>query len=139
MDSQNVVDISGGSETILVVDDDKMQREVSSRLLTKLGYKVSSVESGEKAVELLRENPHDLVILDMVMPGGIDGTETYQRILEISPHQKAIILSGFSDSDRVLDAQKVGAGAFVRKPVTMTIIAVAVRTELDRKLKIVAT
>ncbi|MCK5124688.1 MAG: PAS domain S-box protein [candidate division Zixibacteria bacterium] len=124
--------IIGGTEKVLVVDDDEIQREVSSRLLTKLGYKVNSVESGEKAVEFLHENNQDIVILDMVMPGGMDGSETYRRILEIFPHQKAIILSGFSTSDRVLEAQKLGAGAFVKKPVTVKTIAVAVRTELDR-------
>ncbi|MCK4372918.1 MAG: PAS domain S-box protein, partial [candidate division Zixibacteria bacterium] len=124
--------LTGGTEKILVVDDDDIQREVSTQLLKKLGYKVSSVESGEKAIEFLGANEQDLVILDMVMPGGIDGAETYRRILEISPHQKAIILSGFSESDRVFEAQELGAGAFVRKPITRESIAAAIRTELDR-------
>jgi PAS domain S-box-containing protein len=127
---------TGGTETILVIDDDSIQREVSSQLLTKLGYTVQSVESGERAVEFIRDNPQDLLILDMVMPGGIDGAETYRRILEVSPSQKAIILSGFSESDRVIEAQTMGAGAFVRKPVTKNGIAAAVRTELDRPVTI---
>ncbi len=131
--------LAGGAETILIVDDDETQREVTSRLLKKLGYQVSSVESGEKAIEFLRENPQDLVILDMVMPGGIDGAETYRRILEINSRQKSIILSGFSESDRVFEAQKLGAGAFVRKPVTKNVIAAAVRTELDRQVDVVAS
>ena len=126
----------GGSETILIVDDDDIQREVSSQLMKKLGYKVNTVESGEKAIAFLRENPRDLVILDMVMPGGIDGAETYRRMLEISPHQKTIILSGFSESDRVIEAQKLGVGAFVRKPVTRVAIAAAVRSELDRETRV---
>jgi CheY-like chemotaxis protein len=125
--------ISGGSETILVVDDDDIQRDVSILLLNRLGYEVTSVESGEKAIEFLRENPHDLVILDMIMPGGIDGAETYKQVLEINPNQKAIIVSGFSESDRVEAAQRLGAGAFVKKPLTKKAIAVAVRTELDKK------
>jgi len=133
MDSQDLDETCGGSEMVLVVDDDITQCEVSSQLLKKQGYKVHFVESGEKAIEYLRENRRDLVLLDMVMPGGIDGTETYRRILEISPHQKAIILSGFSESDRVLEAQKLGAGAFVRKPVSMKVIACTVRAELDRR------
>jgi len=132
MDGRDSVETCGGNELILVIDDDVVQREVSTQLLKKLGYKVNSVESGEKAIEYLQENAQDLVIVDMVMPGGIDGAETYRHILEISPHQKAIILSGFSESDRVLEAQKLGAGAFVRKPVTKKSIANAVRTELDR-------
>ncbi|RKX20712.1 MAG: hypothetical protein DRP51_05320 [Candidatus Zixiibacteriota bacterium] len=135
LDSRDSDETRGGSEAILVVDDDDVQRKVATELLKKLGYNVGTVESGEKAIEFLRENSPDLVILDMVMPGGIDGAETYQRILEISPNQKAIILSGFSESDRVLKAQKLGAGAFVRKPVTGQVIATAVRAELDREEK----
>jgi CheY-like chemotaxis protein len=123
---------AGGDEKVLVVDDDEIQREVTTQLLQKLGYRVNSVECGETALEFLRNAPQDLVILDMVMPGGIDGTETYRRILEISPQQKAIILSGFSESDRVLKVQKLGAGAFVRKPVSKRAIAAAIRSELDR-------
>jgi len=131
-DGQDPNEACGGSETILVVDDDVVQREVSAQLLKKLGYEVNTIENGEKAVEFLRENPQDLVILDMIMPGGIDGTETYRRALEVCPDQKAIIVSGFSESDRVFEAQKLGAGAFVRKPITKNNIAAAVRTELDR-------
>jgi len=138
-DIKKVMDENKFDYKVLVVDDDDIQREVSSQLLTKLGYRVSSVESGEKAVEYLRENPQDIVILDMVMPGRIDGAETYRRILEISPHQKAIIISGFSESDRVLEAQKLGAGAFIRKPVTKSVIAAAVRKELDRKVEVLTS
>lgn len=131
----DVESLAAGTETILVVDDDDIQREVSSQLLTKLGYKVSTVESGERAIGFLKEKSQNLIILDMVMPGGFDGAETYRRILDICPQQKAIILSGFSESERVLKAQNMGAGAFVKKPVTMSIIAAAVRTELDRPVR----
>jgi two-component system cell cycle sensor histidine kinase/response regulator CckA len=114
-----------------------MQRDVSTQLLKKLGYKANSVESGERAIELLRENQQDLLMLDMIMPGGIDGAETYKQVLKINPNQKAIIVSGFSESDRVQEALKLGAGAFVKKPLTKKAIAVAVRTELDRQMEVV--
>lgn len=122
-----------GNESVLVVDDDHVQREVCRKLLEKLGYQVRVVECGEDAVELVRTYQPDLLVLDMVMPGGIDGTETYRQIREIHADQKAIILSGYSETQRVLEAQKMGAGAFVRKPLTKTALAHAVRTELDRK------
>jgi len=122
-------------ENVLIVDDDSIQREVTERILTKLGYSISSVESGEKAVEFIRKKSQDLVILDMVMPGGIDGAETYRQIAEINPEQKAIIISGFSESDRVLDAQKLGAGSFIKKPITKIVLAASVRTELDRPVE----
>jgi len=64
------------------------------------------------------------------MAPGIDGLETYQRVLEINPKQRAIIVSGFSETDRVREAQKLGAGAYVKKPYVMEKIGVAILEEL---------
>jgi two-component system, cell cycle sensor histidine kinase and response regulator CckA len=122
-----------GSEKVLVVDDDPVQREVCRTLLQKLGYLVHAVDSGEAAVEAVTSYDPDLLVLDMVMPGGIDGTETFRRVREMRPSQRAIILSGYSETARVLEAQRMGAGAFVRKPLTKATLASVVRTELDRK------
>jgi DNA-binding NarL/FixJ family response regulator len=69
----------------------------------------------------------------MIMDPGIDGLETYRRIIEISPGQRAVIVSGFSETERVLQALDIGAGEFVKKPYIMEIIGLAVRRELDRK------
>lgn len=124
---------TGGSEAVLVVDDDEIQRFVTKQLLEALGYEVTTVASGEAAIEYLRERPADLLILDMIMPGGIDGAETYRRVLEIRPAQPAIIVSGFVESDRVHEAQALGAGAYVRKPLTLEGLAQAVRHELERE------
>ncbi len=66
------------------------------------------------------------------MPGGIDGAETYERALEFNPNQKAIIISGFAETERVGLAIKLGAGKFIRKPLTLKSISIAVRGELDR-------
>lgn len=128
----------GGRERVLIVDDDEVQRDVSSQILTRLGYEVASVDSGLAAVSYLKENPQDLLILDMVMPPGIDGAETYRQIVEFVPDQKAIIVSGFSESDRVIEAQRLGAGAFVKKPLTRKALDAAVRHELDRQTEISA-
>lgn len=132
-------ELVGGDETILVVDDDEIQRNVSSQLLSKLGYSVWTAESGEEAITILKENPKDLLILDMIMPPGIDGTETYRRVLKHSTNQKAIIVSGFSETDRIREAQALGAGAFVKKPLTNRSIAEAVRKELNRQIKTTAS
>lgn len=70
-------------------------------MFSKLNYKVATVSSGEEAIEYLKTNKADLIVLDMIMDPGIDGLETYEKILKISPAQKAIIVSGFSESDRV--------------------------------------
>jgi PAS domain S-box-containing protein len=124
--------LAGGTERVAVVDDDTIQQQVSMTLLGKLGYQVRAVESGERVLQLLREQPQDLLILDMVMPPGIDGAETYRRALEINPGQKAIIISGFAESTRVAEALRMGAGCYVKKPLTLERLAAAVRTELDR-------
>jgi PAS domain S-box-containing protein len=125
-------EISGGSESILVVDDDTTQREVAQKLLGKLGYIVTATESGEKAVEFLKCTPHDLLVLDMIMPDGMDGAETYRKALEINPFQKAVVVSGYAETDRIDMALKLGAGAYLRKPLTLKALAVSVRKELDR-------
>jgi len=122
----------GRGETVLVVDDIAEQRDVASGLLKKLGYYVHAVSSGEAAVEYLKENRADMVILDMIMAPGMDGMETYRKILAIHSQQKAILVSGFSETDRVRTAQRLGAGAYVKKPYVMETIGLAIRKELDR-------
>lgn len=115
-----------------MVDDIQEQREIAVNMLSKLGYQVSSASSGEAALALIRDNPVDLVVLDMIMPNGLDGLETYRAIVSLYPGQKAIIASGYSESDRVKELQRLGAGVYIQKPYTMEKIGVAVRTELDK-------
>ena len=119
-------------ESILVVDDMKEQRELATGMLGSIGYQATAVAGGEEAVEYLKCKKADLILLDMIMDPGIDGMETYRRILEIRPGQKAIIVSGFSETDRVRKTMEMGAGAFVRKPYILEKIGLAIRKELDR-------
>ena len=125
-------DYMGKGETILVVDDVKEQRELAFAMLSKLNYQVTSVSSGEAAIEYMKTCQVDLLILDMIMDPGIDGLETYKRILELHPAQKAIIVSGFSETERVRQAQDLGAGAYIRKPFALEKIGLRVRQELDK-------
>jgi len=131
IEKEPVKQICGGSETIMVVDDDTDQRDVSAKLLTKLGYKVLTAENGEDAVEKVRQSPVDLVLLDMIMPPGIDGAETYKRIMAFKPDQKAIIVSGYARSERAKLALELGARGFLRKPLTMKSMALSIRKALD--------
>jgi PAS domain S-box-containing protein len=120
-----------GNEKILVVDDVEEQRDLAEHVLSRLGYNMATVASGEQAVEYLKNYSADLVILDMIMDPGIDGYETYKRIKEFSPTQKAIIASGYADSKRVKEALALGAGGYVKKPYTLESLGRAVREELD--------
>jgi len=122
----------GRGETILVVDDVKEQREIASAMLNQLGYFVTSVSSGEEALDYIKSNSADLLVLDMIMDPGMDGLDTYKDILKIHPGQKAIIASGFSETDRVKEVQRLGAGAYIKKPYTFEKIGLAVKTELER-------
>ena len=122
----------GAAEKVLVVDDVSEQREIAATMLSKLNYDVATVSSGEEAVAYVQDSSVDLLILDMIMAPGIDGLETYQRIKALVPDQKAIIASGYSETHRVKEAIKLGAGQYIRKPYTIEKIGIAVRDELSR-------
>ena len=122
----------GNEEKILVIDDVEEQRTIASALLSQLNYQVETVASGEAAISYLEKNKVDILVLDMIMDPGIDGMETYAKIIEIHPGQKAIIASGYAENKRVKETQKLGAGAYIRKPYTLENIGMAIREELDR-------
>lgn len=123
-------DLYGCGEEILVIDDVATQRDISCQMLEALRYRARSVPSGEAAVEYLKENRADLLLLDMLMEPGIDGLETYRRIKKIHPQQKAVIISGFAETEQVKEALRLGAGRFIRKPLVLEELAMAVKQEL---------
>ncbi|MCP4694820.1 MAG: hybrid sensor histidine kinase/response regulator, partial [Desulfobacterales bacterium] len=124
-------DYMGRGETIVAVDDVEEQRLIISKILTMLNYTSRTFASGEEAAEHMKTHSADLLILDMIMDPGIDGLETYKRIIEHHPGQKAIIVSGFSETERVREAQRLGAGAYVKKPYLLKSIGPAIREALD--------
>jgi len=122
---------SGRGESILVIDDVAEQRDIAVQMLKKLNYAVTALPSGEDAIEHLKTQTADILVLDMIMDPGIDGLETYKNIIAANPKQKAVIVSGFSESDRVKELQHLGAGPYVRKPYHLKTIARVIRAELD--------
>lgn len=126
-----IEEILGNGEKILVVDDVGDQREIAINILKRLGYSVDAVSTGEEAVAYVKDNPVDLLVLDMIMEPGMDGLETYRQIVQIRPEQKAIISSGFSETDRVRKAQKLGAGQYIKKPYTLEQLGLVVKQELS--------
>jgi len=113
------------------VDDERQLRNIAVETLETLNYKVDSVNSGEEAVEFLSQTSVDLVLLDMLMSPGMNGRETYEEILKIRPGQKALIVSGFSNSDEIKKALALGAGGFLKKPFDMAELAAVVSHELS--------
>jgi CheY-like chemotaxis protein len=95
---------------ILLMDDDEMLKDITSRMLRHLGYSVETAADGEGAVALYRARkeegtPFDAVILDICIPGGMGGTETLQRLMEYDPSVRAIATTGFT-TDRVMTSHR---------------------------------
>ena len=130
-------DIVGGSETILVVDDVEGQRLLLADSLSALGYEVITAKDGRDAINYVRSQPVDLVLLDMILEHELDGLDSYRAMLEHQPMQKAIIISGFSANERVEQALKLGVGKYIKKPLDLATLAAVVREELDKTITIV--
>ncbi|MBN2413174.1 response regulator [candidate division KSB1 bacterium] len=128
----SINDYMGNGELILVVDDIPEQRDIASLLLKKLNYRVKSVSSGEEAIKFVKNNSVDLVILDMIMTPGIDGFDTFKEMIKFNPGQKAVITSGFSETERVKETQKLGAGVYLKKPYLFEKFARTIKNELQK-------
>lgn len=120
----------GDGERVLVVDDVAEQREIARAMLEWLGYRVETAPSGEEALDRIAEGSFDLLMLDMIMDPGIDGLETFLQVRGIRPDQRALIASGYAETDRVCHALRSGARGFLRKPYTLEQLAGAVREAL---------
>jgi PAS domain S-box-containing protein len=124
--------LRGRGEEILVVDDVQEQRDLAESMLTHMGYRVKTVASGEAAVDYITHCACDLVLLDMIMDPGIDGLATYREILKQRPGQKAVIMSGYSATDRVKALLKLGADTYIKKPFTLEQLGICIRETLDK-------
>jgi len=127
-------DYLGDGEKILVVDDLEEQRALTHGILSSLGYRADVAASGIEAIEKCKKKTYDLLVLDMIMPGEYDGLATYEAIKSSNPQQKAIIVSGFSETSRVKKAQELGAGTYLKKPYTVELLATAIYRELQEVL-----
>ncbi len=122
-----------GNASILVVDDIAEQRALASHLLNHLGYSVDTVASGTEAVDVLKARDFDLVVLDMILGDDIDGLDTFMALRKVKPDQKCIIVSGFSENDRVQIAIEQGVIAYVQKPYTVDALGRTIRDALNPK------
>lgn len=132
-DSFDLASTIDPGKTILVVDDVEEQRIIATSILERLQFKVTAVASGEAAIDYLKTNSVDLILLDMIMEPGIDGLDTYREILKMHPQQKAIIASGYSETSRIREAQQLGADTYVKKPYVLQTIATAIKNALSKE------
>jgi two-component system cell cycle sensor histidine kinase/response regulator CckA len=123
--------LMGNGQRILVVDDVPEQRDIARAILKRMDYQVFTASGGEAAVDVIKRHHVDLLILDMIMDPGIDGLETYRRIAAFKPGQKAIIASGFSETERVGALQHLGVREYLKKPYSLEKIGRAVKRALE--------
>ncbi len=123
---------AGGTETILVVDDEEVIREVMRRILTSVGYTVLTAENGAQAVDIFRQRREeiDLVILDMIMPE-MGGAKTFELLRDIDPEVQALLSTGYSREGQAKELLEVGVRGFLQKPYTMSEVLRKVRMVLD--------
>jgi len=104
---------------ILIVDDEKDQLELLKGFLEKQGFNVAAAENGAKGIELFKNNPVQLVILDHKMPD-IQGDEVLKKMIEINPHSRFIMVTAYGAIDMAVNVMKLGACDFMEKPVDLS-------------------
>jgi CheY-like chemotaxis protein len=122
----------GGSETILLVDDEELVRELTVKVLTKAGYKVITAADGNEALDLYLSHRDriSMVILDLIMPG-MGGKQCLEELLNLDPSVKVVIASGYSPNGRTKRELAAGAKGFIDKPYNMHQVLEVVRRVLD--------
>jgi len=123
---------AGGSETILVVDDEEGVREVASQYLSSRGYKVLSAESGAQALELAgtQSGPIHVLVTDTVMPG-MSGPALAKKLLAARPETKVLYISGYAEDTSLLEDARARGDAFLQKPFGLDSLAEKLRAILN--------
>ena len=126
--------IQNGSETILVVDDEEIIREMTQQALEEYGYKVLTCSSGQSAVDLCknRRGEIDLVIIDRIMPG-MSGKETFIELKKICPNVKALFITGYGAEFEVRDELGLGICGFMQKPFQIADLCDEIRRIFEEK------
>jgi PAS domain S-box-containing protein len=127
--------IRGGTETILLVEDEEDIRDLGAKLLNEFGYRVVTAVNGKEALEIYQRDRESisLVILDLIMPV-MDGRRCLDEILRINPNARVVIASGYSESGPANGVMDSGAKGFVQKPYNMRQLLTTVREVLDNDL-----
>ena len=120
------------SKMILVVDDEKDIRISMTGILEDEGYQVTTAASGAEALESVRQDPPDLVLLDIWMPG-MDGLETLERLKTLFPQLTIIMISGHGTIETAVKATKLGAFDFIEKPLSLDKVLITVLNALRMK------
>ena len=121
--------------SVLLVDDEEQFLQVLSERLTNRGLHVSSVTSGEEAVDQVENETFDAVVVDLAMPG-INGIETMKKIKEKRPNLEIIILTGHATVKAGIEAMKLGAEDFLEKPVDLNVLLERISEAKQKRMRI---
>ena len=117
---------------ILLVDDEVVFANNMSKLLTRRGYQVKAVNNGDEALRALMDNPFDVMVLDLKMPG-MDGIATMQEMRKLGLFTEILILTGHGSIDTALEAIQLGAYDYVTKPVEIAELLSKIEAAFERK------
>jgi two-component system, NtrC family, response regulator AtoC len=115
---------------LLIVDDERLIRWSLEQTLAKDGYEVSSVATGEAALAAVRQDPPDLILLDLKLPD-TDGLQVLRQIRELSPHVQVLIMTAYADVGTAVQAMKLGAYDYISKPIDFESLAMTLRNALE--------
>jgi len=118
---------------VLIVDDEERFRATMCKLLTVRGLKAVTAGSGKEAIEKLRQNPYDVVILDVRMPE-MGGVQVLSEIKKIDPQAEVIIMTGYASVDTAKEIMKLGAYDYVLKPYSVEELMDKIEAAYDRKM-----
>ena len=116
----------------LVIDDDAATLDLMKFNLKSEGFEVTTADRGEKGIKLVEDNDFDIILTDLNMPD-FDGIEMVRRCKELSPETEIIMITGFSSTEKAIEATKAGAFYFLEKPVEFEELLVLVEKAVERK------
>ncbi len=117
---------------LLVVDDERLIRWSLEQTLEKAGYEVATAETGAAALAALRDEPPDLVLLDLKLPD-LDGLQVLRQIRELQPRVQVVIMTAYADVGTAVEAMRLGAYDYLPKPIDFENLAVTIRNALEAR------
>jgi DNA-binding NtrC family response regulator len=129
-----IKDLKQGTESILLIDDEKIILEVGKNMLERMGYSVFVANRGEEAIDIIKAHGDtiDLVILDLIMPD-MDGTVTFKRVRELYPRMTVLMSSGYAINDKIKTLMREGCNGFIQKPYSISALSQKVHQILNEK------
>ncbi len=118
-----------GTNHILVVDDESDVRELLRKFLTRRGYEVDTASDGLAAIEAIRDNPPDIVLLDIRLPK-VDGLSVLRRLRDDADNVAIITMSGIADEDTARQSLELGAADFITKPFNLPYLETSLLAKL---------